>query len=873
MERFGLEGSWRLRRPADGSTRPMAVPGDLMSALLEAGEIPDPYAGENELGLQWIGREDWELERDFVLPASFLERERAFLDIEVLDTVAEVRLNGELLGRSENMFRRFRAEAKPFLKEGPNRLSILIRSPERFAEEAAARLPYPIPASTYPVSSPHRNLLRKAQCMGGWDWGPCLMTGGVYDGVALVAFDGPRIEYATTRTRRSGREWEVEVEVDLDAAAPSRARLEAELRPAASPGSGGPEGEAEPLAKAAAEVELPAGASRRSLRLLVDDPELWWPAGCGGQPLYELKVRASPAASAAAAGPLGPAAPAGGHVLAKRLGFRELSLVAEEDEEGRSMKFVVNGREVFAKGANWIPADALPSRWTRARLEDLLRSAAEANMNCLRVWGGGRYESEDFYGLCDELGLMVWQDCMFSCALYPSEASFLADVEAETRHQVLRLKDHPSLALWCGNNEALGAITWYEESKKSPARYIVDYDRLTEGVLGRVVRELDPDRTFWPSSPSAGPNDFSDNWHSDGRGDMHYWSVWHEGKPFSDYLSVRPRFCSEFGFQSFPSHGTVASFAPEGERNATSPAMEHHQRHPRGNVLIVETMLRYFRMPKGFRETLYLSQVQQALAIKTAVEYWRSLRPRCMGTLYWQLNDVWPVSSWSSLEYGGGWKLLHYEARRFYDPLLLALYLKDGLVRAVGVNDGTEAFRGRLSLGFRRFDGSLSGCADAEARVPAGSAAVLWEAPLESLPAKPAEIYLEARLSGSLEADAADGAAKLDGPAAAGAQSRAGAEGARRDQAIELDRRSQLFLSEPKRCALADPRLAARVVELQDGAGLAALLEAEAPAFYVALEAEGLPGRFEDSGFHLGPGERRLVRFLPAAAGNGERDA
>ena len=476
MERIGLEGSWRLRRPADGSERPMAVPGDLMSALLEAGEIPDPYAGENELGLQWIGREDWELERDFVLPASFLMRERACLDIEVLDTVAEVRLNGELLGRSENMFRRFRAEAKPFLKEGPNRLSILLRSPERFAAEAAARLPYPIPASTYPVSSPHRNLLRKAQCMGGWDWGPCLMTGGVYDGVALVAFDGPRIEYATTRTRRSGREWEVEVEVDLDAAAPCMAGLEAEIRPSpalaansggkppapASQDSDGPEDKAKPLAQAAVEIELPAGASRRSLRLLVQDPELWWPSGSGRQPLYELKVRAAPAgpapragsgsatAGSAAAGlsPAGlasaEASPSGGHELAKRLGFRELSLVAEEDEEGRSMKFVVNGREIFAKGANWIPADALPSRWTRGRLEGLLRSAVEANMNSLRVWGGGRYESEDFYGLCDELGLMVWQDCMFSCALYPSEASFLANVEAETRHQVLRLKDHPS---------------------------------------------------------------------------------------------------------------------------------------------------------------------------------------------------------------------------------------------------------------------------------------------------------------------------------------------------------------------------------------------------------------------------------------------
>ncbi len=796
----------------------MRIPGDIMSTLIASGELPDPYVDRNELLVQWVGLEDWLLTREFELTPEFLAHERIFLDLEVVDTVAEVRLNDELLGISDNMFRRFRREAKSMLAPGRNRLSVLIRSPERAAIARAAEIPYPIPASLYPVHSPHRNLIRKAQCMAGWDWGPCLMTGGIYDDAALIGIDGPRIDYATTRARREGDCWQLDIDIDLDSAEPCTACVRAELA-ARRPGM-------PPLAAQACEVELPRGRARKTLGLRVERPELWWPQGYGEQPLYELYVTVSDPRKAQDA-----------HTLTKRIGFRELRLVSEEDGWGRSMKFVVNGREIFAKGANWIPADALPARATPLRIETLLRAATAAHMNMLRVWGGGRYESDRFYELCDELGILVWQDCMFSCALYPSEPDFLANVEAEIRHQVLRLKDHPALALWCGNNEALGAITWYEESRKNPARYIVDYDRLTEGVLGRVVRELDPDRAWWPSSPSAGPNDFSDNWHADNRGDMHYWSVWHEGKPFSAYLEVEPRFCSEFGFQSFPSYGTIATFAPEDERNVTSPAMEHHQRHERGNALIVETMLRYFRMPRGFRETLYLSQVQQALAIKTAVEYWRSLRPRCMGTLYWQLNDVWPVASWSSLEYNGSWKLLHYEARRFYAPVALALFQKEGRVRAFGLNDSAAVLSAHLALELRHFDGSCAGAYGAEAELPPDSATLLWDLPVRELPCRPDEAFLSGRLAYA--------------PASA-------PEG----DSTAHEVRTELFLTEPKRCALADPQLDAEVLE--EGGGLLLALRAAAPAFFVAPSVEGLPGRFEDAGFCLLAGETRTLRFIPA---------
>jgi beta-mannosidase len=818
MELLSLKGNWRLTRVADDSTRPMAIPGDILSALIASGEAPDPYYDRNELSLQWIGREDWLIEREIEITSAHLSSERIFLDFEMLDTIAEIEVNGVLLGKGSNMFRPFRADAKPLLKEGSNHISVLIRSPERAAAEAAAALPYPLPCSIYPVSSPHRSLIRKAQCMAGWDWGPCLMTGGIYDGASLLAIDGPRIEYLTTSaqredeaTRPASEAWRLSVTVHLDCPAAGSVLLEASIAGASAAGT----------------FELPAGSSSARLELLVRGVEAWWPAGYGAQALYELSVRAS---SVAAGSPEGAS-----HEARERLGFRELKLVSEADEAGRSMLFRVNGRDVFCKGADWIPADALPSRWTRERIDGLLSSAIQANMNCLRVWGGGRYESEDFYELCDEKGILVWQDFMFACSLYPSDRAFLANVEAEVRHQVKRLMDHPCIALWCGNNEDLGTLRGALESAKDPIRCIVDYDRLNEGTIGRVVRELDPGRPWWPTSPCGGPDDFSDTWHADGRGDMHFWSVWHEGKSFSEYLRVKPRFCSEFGFQSFPNPGTVASFAPEGERNVTSPTMEHHQRHNRGNSIIMETMSRYFRMPAGERETLYLSQVQQALAIKTAVEYWRSLRPFCMGTIYWQLNDVWPVSSWSSLDYDGSWKLLHYEAKRFYESLHLALIMKDGEAIATAINDTAEAYEGRLELRLRGMGGEVITSFGAEARLAPDSAAELLRLAVKDLPCAPEEAFLEGRW---VTVAAGGGTATAS-------------------------REALAFLAEPKRCTLPDPLLSASFEEGPEGTELK--LRAEKPAFYVAPNAEGIAGRFEDSGFHLMPGEERTLAFKPAS--------
>jgi beta-mannosidase len=766
------------------------IPGDNYSALVAAGLMKEPYCGMQELDAQWAGREDWIFERLFSLSARAAAAPAAFINLDSVDTVATVELNGRLLGKADNMFVRLRYDVSGLLKEGENKLTVSVKSAVAEAALRAKRLPYPVPTTTAPVSEPYRNLVRKAPCHAGWDWGPCLMVSGIYGDTYLGLAEEGRIEYVGVAAKRRGDSWACSVAVDLVAAADGPAEIVVAI---------GSETTKRTFA-------LKAGANSVVIPVVVTKPELWWPNGYGAQALYGLTVRAL------------------GDEATKRIGFRELSVVTKNDKIGRSLVFKVNGRDIFCKGADWIPTDALPARESRDRYAKLIESAVAANMNMLRVWGGGKYESEDFYELCDEKGILLWHDFMFACSLYPSTPDFLGSVEREIRHQVKRLRDHPSIALWCGDNENIGALAWFEESKSNRDRYIIDYDRLNS-VLARVARELDPARTFWPSSPCAGPGDYADNWHADGKGDMHYWSVWHEGKPFEAYYDILPRFVSEFGYQSFPSLDTVKSFASPDQFNITSPVMEHHQKNLRGNSIISENFSRYFRLPEGFENTLYLSQVQQALAMKTAVDYWRSRRPICMGALYWQLNDNWPVASWSSIEYSGKWKLLHYVARRFFETVyVLAFARKDGSVQVWGVNDGDKAVTGALRLAFVEFAGKAKAEKKLQARIEADSASLLAEFPADKIPCARNEAFLSLRFEG---------------------------------RGLAVD--NELFLTEPKRCAL---EKAAIKVEVSDSPeGLVVALATDKPAFYVALDAEGLAGRFSDNCFLLLPGTTKKILF------------
>lgn len=679
-----LAGCWTLSDESGAHVVPFDLPGDGVSALAKAGVIPDPYWGRNEYDCRWVSERDWVARRSFVHDGS-----AAALVVDGLDTVAEVRLNGVLVLSAANVHRRWRVDVSASLRKGENVVEIHFRSPVREALARAARMPFPIPYQQVNGAIAFNNMLRKQQCDFGWDWNIALGIFGVSGGVRLEPV-APRIaDIVVTQAHRAGVA-EVTLAVEAEGLAEVTGRL----------------------CGVEATAAVRNGVAR--LTLTIPNPKLWWPAGQGAQVLHDLVVTG------------------GGATANRRIGLREMRLVSEPDAAGRSFGVQVNGRAVFAKGANWIPADALFGRITPDAVRGLLQSAVDANMNMIRIWGGGRYEPDWFYDLCDELGLMVWQDFMFACHLYPSTPEFLAEVDAEVRDVVGRINHHACLAVWCGDNELIGALTWFPESRKDRDRYLVNYDRLNRTVEAALHSVL-PGANWWPSSPSPGPLAFGDAWHDDSSGDMHFWSVWHEGKDFDHYRDVSPRFCSEFGFQSYPSLSAIRRFADEADWNIAAPVMESHQKNPGGNARIAETMFRYFRFPVDFPNLVYVSQVQQALAIKTAVTHWRSLKPHCQGTLYWQLNDTWPVCSWSSLDHGGNWKLLHHMAARFYAPVMVTAVPQDGGTLLRAVNDRPEAVKITVTANAAAMDGSTRKLGEATVTVGPDAAVQVMALPHDAL--------------------------------------------------------------------------------------------------------------------------------------------
>ncbi|MEZ0216842.1 MAG: glycoside hydrolase family 2 protein [Rariglobus sp.] len=792
MHKIELKGSWTLSQDAGSISVPAGLPGDTHSALLAAGKISDPYWANNELGIQWAGRSNWTYRRSFKVTAAALAGGAVFLNCDSLDTIAEIFINGRKVARSTNAFVRLRVDVKPVLRVGENRIELRFSSAEKAAKVLAEKAGHPISHTVFPVQSPHRNFLRKVQCHGGWDWGPCLMVAGTAGEFYIGSSEQGRIDHVTTTQRHHKGRVDIDIKIEVTAGATGSSSLEIEL--------------AGQVTKRT--VQLSQGLNVLQESLSIKNPRLWWPNGYGEQPLYDLKVKVA------------------GDESRKRIGLRTVVIHNETDTHGKSMTFVVNGVPVFCKGANWIPADALPQRQTREVIDDLLTSAVEANMNMIRVWGGGQYEGDDFYDLCDEKGLMVWQDFMFSCALYPADGEFLESVRAEAVYQVKRLRDHTSIVIWCGDNEGLGALHWFDESKKNRDRYLLDFIKLNEGVLAKAVRESDPSRVFWPSSPCGGPGDFADCWTDDSRGDMHYWGVWHEGKPLSEYLKIFPRFCSEFGFQSYPSMESIRTYAPEDQLNISSPAIDHHQRHHAGNGRIIETLARYFRFPDGLENFVYLSQVLQSIAIKTASEHWRRLRPRCMGVLYWQLNDVWPGSSWSSLEYGGKWKLLHYSAKKFFAPVLVSfVQTADGGVELWGTSDRTQSITLKLNVRVCALTGRVLKKIAVSARLGAGESKVLRRYSSTQLPQDASGVFVHADWSGGGESGEA----------------------------------THVF-SDYKKLNLPVARITSKVSVCAGGYEVS--LGTDAPAFWVSLDTSGVKGVFADNGFTLFPGKPRIVRWL-----------
>lgn len=635
-EQVNLGGAWRMREADSETWHSAHVPGSVYADLMADGTMPDPFWRENELDAFERMKKDYVYQRAFTVTEAQLAHAHVELVCEGLDTLAHVSLNGREIAFADNMHITWVWNVKEQLHAGENTLEIRFDSPILYCAKKAEEAP----GWESSDATPGFRHLRKAHCMFGWDWGPRLPDAGIWRPIFLRTWDAARLENALMLQAHHDGVVDVTIRPEIAGESAWSAEITA------------PDGEVLTLPETTAAEQV----------ITIEHPQLWWPNGLGKQPLYRVTVRL-----------------AAGDTRTWRIGLRTMTVSREKDEWGEEFCHVVNGMKVFAMGADYIPEDNILARVTPERTRRLLEDCKAANFNAIRVWGGGYYPDDAFYDICDELGLMVWQDLMYACAFYDLTPDFERSIRVETQQNVARLRHHASLALICGNNEmemfmagANSALinhrTW--EFVPTYPHHITDYVKMFEYILPAIVKETAPQTYWWPASPSSGGNFDAPN--DENRGDNHYWDVWHGEKPFTEYRKFFFRYASEFGFQSFPCLKSVKQFTLPDDRNIFSRVMERHQRNQAANGKILSYLSQTFRYPNSFDDLLYASQLMQAEAIRYGVEHWRRNRGRCMGAIIWQLNDIWPVASWASIDYYGRWKALHYAAKRFFAPVMIS---------------------------------------------------------------------------------------------------------------------------------------------------------------------------------------------------------
>ncbi|OMD43466.1 beta-mannosidase [Paenibacillus odorifer] len=664
MQLVNLNGKWQMKRLDHPKWLEASVPGSVYHDLLNAGEMPDPFYREQEYEVLELSNYDYEYQRSFQLEAGVLEHDRVFLLCEGLDTLCELYLNGTNILNSDNMHRTYEVDIKSALILGENIIHAIFRSPVEFTLRKQAELPLSGCADAVEGIS-H---LRKAHSMFGWDWGPKLPDLGIWRSLSIQGYHSARLDdvYITQFHEKD------KVKLDVRVRTESWQKADREI---------------------VVKIHTPAGQSLEHrvsetigtdhhITLEINEPELWWPNNLGAQPLYNVEVVLEEKAEEIDRREL-------------RIGLRTITVKQEEDQWGESFAFEVNGVLIFSTGADYILEDNLLPRVTRERTDRLLQSCVAANFNTIRVWGGGYYPDNYFYDLCDEYGLIVWQDHLYACGIYALTEAFEENITHETIDNMKRLRHHASLGLWCGNNEQELAWDEWDWEKYYSLQLKADYIKQYEVLLPAIAKEIDPNTFYWRASPSSKgsfdkPND-------ENYGDMHYWGVWHGKEPFTDYRKLYPRYMSEFGLQSFPSLKTIESFTLPEDRNIFSYVMESHQKNNTGNEKILYYIGETYKYPKDFESVLYASQLIQAEGMRCGVEHWRRHRGRCMGALYWQLNDCWPVASWSSIDYYGRWKAMHYAAKHFFAPILVSAHDEGTRVSLHVSNESREQVIGELS--------------------------------------------------------------------------------------------------------------------------------------------------------------------------------
>lgn len=693
MQKTQLEinQNWRFRQLHTEKWHAASVPGCVHTDLMQGGLISDPFYRLNELDVQWIDKVDWEYEVNFEIDEKVRLHEQLDLVFQGLDTYATVYLNESLILKADNMFREWRINVKPLLEVGQNTLRIHFRSPIAEDLPKLTNLGYDLPAvSDQSIAGGLGNkrlsiFARKAGYHYGWDWGPRLVTSGIWRPVFLEAWSTARIENLHLVNQQVSKE-SARIQAIFEIQALKQAKIDLTIEIDSS----------QPVKQS---VKLQPGFNSIEIPLEIKNPRLWWTNGLGESFLYLVKAKLE----------------ANSLVLdeiLQKFGVRSLRVVQEKDKIGTSFYVELNGVPVFAKGANYIPNDNFLPRVGPEKYLQIVQSAAQANMNMLRVWGGGIYENDHFYNLCDEYGILIWHDFMFACAMYPSDDAFIENVKQEAIQNIRRLRNHPCLALWCGNNEI--DMGWSHEigdpwgwkkdfSAQQVAQMWHDYKKLFHEILPELVARYAPNTFYWPSSPLAGLDERST--YESASGDMHYWGVWHGLHPFEDFKRYIGRFVSEYGFQSFPELKSVKAYTLPDDWDINSEVMKSHQRSPIGNLRIKNYMEKYYRIPDSFANFLYIGQVLQAEAIKYAIEAHRRKKPYCMGSLYWQINDCWPVASWAGIDYYGRWKALHYFVKKAFADILISPTIDDGILQIFVISDRLEPVNGNIKLKLIDFTG------------------------------------------------------------------------------------------------------------------------------------------------------------------------
>lgn len=661
-----IDKNWSIKTENDSIRIVTDIPNEIHLDLYNNKVIEHPFFGDNEKRVQWVADKNWIYEKDFDVDSSFLSNENLELVFSGIDTYSEVCLNEKLILKTDNQFRQWNVDVKSILKTSNNKLKILIRSPFEIENQKAKTYGFQPPSDS-------RIFTRKAAYVYGWDWGPRIVTSGIWKPVKLEGWNGPTLK---------------DVFIIQDSLTERKAFLTAKFEIYSTK----PDEITLFVYGNKQKLMTETGIQSINIKLEIDYPDLWWPSGLGDQKLYAIDCSLIHSDF-------------GVQTITKKIGIRTIELVQEKDLFGKSFYFKVNDIPVFMKGANYIPQRILGNEIDSIKYERLINDAAESNMNMLRVWGGGIYEHDIFYDLCDEKGILVWQDFMFANGIYPADSSLLSSIRKEVEEQVKRLRNHPSIVLFCGNNEIAEAwANWGWKNKYSiyqQEKMEDDYNKIFHELLPEMISQLSPHISYWPSSPQFGRGDKRSQF----EGDSHYWGVWHDEEPFEMYEQKIPRFMSEFGFQSYPSLKTLSGWFDKIDLNYDSHILQNHQKHPKGNELIKKYMERDYFIPENFADFIYVSQLLQAEGIARGIEAHRRAKPYCMGSLYWQLNDCWPVVSWSGIDYEGRWKALQYFVKKSFEPIIISLERKDNLLNIYMVNDKDEWVKGYLTFRLMNFEG------------------------------------------------------------------------------------------------------------------------------------------------------------------------